>query len=183
MTDTVIARRYASALFNLSRKEGDESLANHGIYLQELGQMVAEEPKFGLLLKSPIIDVQEKKAVLSGILDKLGADRTMRNFCFLLADNERLGSLREIADWYGILLDEANGILRGQVVTAVKLDEAKREEIRERLKKKLDHDIELRFRVDPEILGGMVLSVGDKVLDSSLRAQLKILRENLKRGI
>ena len=166
MTDTVIARRYASALFNLSRKEGNESLANHGIYLQELGQMVAEEPKFGLLLKSPIIDVQEKKAVLSGILDKLGADRTMRNFCFLLADNERLGSLREIADWYGILLDEA-----------------KREEIRERLKKKLDHDIELRFRVDPEILGGMVLSVGDKVLDSSLRAQLKILRENLKRGI
>lgn len=183
MTDTVIARRYASALFSLSKKEGNESLANHGTCLQDLGTIVAEEPKFGLLLKSPVIEVREKKAVLSAILDKLGADRTMRNFCFLLADKDRLGSLREIADWYGILLDEANGILRGQVITAVKLDEAKRGEIRERLKEKLGHDIELKFRVDPEILGGMVLSVGDKVLDSSLRAQLKILRENLKRGI
>lgn len=183
MTETVIARRYASALFNLGKKEGNESLANHGMCLAELGTMVAEEPKFGLLLKSPVIAIDEKKAVLSAILDKLGADRTMRNFCFLLADKERLGALREIADWYGVLLDEANGILRGEVITAVRLGEKKREAIREELKKKLGHDIELRFRVDPEILGGMVLSVGDKVLDASLRAQLKILRENLKRGM
>lgn len=183
MTDIVIARRYASALFGLGKKESNEALAGHGKCLMELGEMTAREPKFAQMLKSPVISVGEKKAVLSTVLQKLGADQTMRNFCFLLADKGRLGFLREIADWYGILLDEANGILRGQVITAVKLSDSKREEIREKLKKKLGHDIELRFRVDPEILGGMVLSVGDKVLDSSLRAQLKILRENLKRGI
>ena len=183
MTDTVIARRYASALFNLGKQEGSEALASHGAILGELGELVTEEPKFGQLLKSPAIGIEEKKSVLSAILDKMGADRTLRNFCFLLADKERLGCLREIADWYGVLLDEANGILRGEVVTAIKLTDAKRADIREKLKQKLGHEIELKFRIDPAILGGMVLSVGDRVLDSSLRAQLGILRENLKRGM
>lgn len=183
MTDTVIARRYAAALFNLGKKEGGDALANHGTLIMELGQLAAEEPKFAQLLKSPAIATEEKKAVLSAILEKLQADRTLRNFCFLLADKERLGCLREIADWYGVLLDEANGILRGEVVTAVKLSDGKRAEIREKLKQKLGHDIELKFRIDPAILGGMVLSVGDRVMDSSLRAQLGILRENLKRGM
>ena len=88
-----------------------------------------------------------------------------------------------IAGWYGILLDEANGVLRGRVITAVKLSKAKREQLRAELAKKSGGDIELAFSVDPEILGGMVLAVGDKVLDSSLRAQLGILRETFKRGV
>ncbi|MDE7241338.1 ATP synthase F1 subunit delta, partial [Desulfovibrio sp.] len=120
---------------------------------------------------------------LSALLDKLGADKTMRNFCFLLADKERLASLRQIAEWYGILLDEANGVLRGKVITAIKLSKAKQEKLKAELAKKSGGDIELAFSVDPEILGGMVLAVGDKVLDSSLRAQLGILRETFKRGV
>ena len=135
------------------------------------------------MLKSPVVGVEEKKGVLGALLEKLGADQTMRNFCFLLADKERLASLRQIAGWYGILLDEANGVLRGRVITAVKLSKAKREQLRAELAKKSGGDIELAFSVDPEILGGMVLAVGDKVLDSSLRAQLGILRETFKRGV
>lgn len=183
MTDTVVARRYANALFSLGRREGGDALARHGACLAALGEMVAEAPKLGQVLKSPVVGVEEKKGVLSALLDKLGADRTMRNFCFLLADKERLGSLVQIADWYGILLDEANGVLRGKVITAVKLTKEKQEKLRAELAKKSGGDIELTFSVDPEILGGMVLAVGDKVLDSSLRAQLGILRETFKRGV
>ncbi|MDE6735758.1 MAG: F0F1 ATP synthase subunit delta [Desulfovibrio sp.] len=183
MTDTVVARRYASALFSLGRREGGDALGRHGACLAALGEMVAEEPKLGSVLKSPVIGVEEKKGVLGALLDKLGADKTMRNFCFLLADKERLGSLRQIADWYGILLDEANGVLRGKVITAVKLSKEKQAKLKAELAKKSGGDIELAFSVDPEILGGMVLAVGDKVLDSSLRAQLGILRETFKRGV
>ena len=183
MTDTVVARRYASALFSLGRREGGDALSRHGACLAALGEMVAEEPRLGSVLKSPVIGVEEKKGVLSALLDRLGADKTMRNFCFLLADKERLGSLRQIADWYGILLDEANGVLRGKVITAIKLTKEKQEKLRAELAKKSGGDIELAFSVDPEILGGMVLAVGDKVLDSSLRAQLGILRETFKRGV
>ena len=183
MTDTVVARRYASALFALGRREGGDALSRHGACLAALGEMVALEPKLGAVLKSPVIGMEEKKAVLGALLDKLGADKTMRNFCFLLADKERLGSLVQIADWYGILLDDANGVLRGKVITAIKLSKEKQEKLRAELAKKSGGDIELAFSVDPEILGGMVLAVGDKVLDSSLRAQLGILRETFKRGV
>ena len=183
MTDTVVARRYASALFSLGRREGGDALSRHGACLAALGEMVAEETKLASVLKSPVIGVEEKKGILGALLDKLGADKTMRNFCFLLADKERLASLRQIADWYGILLDEANGVLRGKVITAIKLTKEKQEKLRAELAKKSGGDIELTFSVDPEILGGMVLAVGDKVLDSSLRAQLGILRETFKRGV
>lgn len=182
MTNTVVARRYAGALFALSRKEGKEALAGHGQTLSELRDMAAMQPRLGQMLKSPVISVEEKKAVIGRLLEKIGADRTMCNFCFLLADKERLACLAEIADWYGILLDEANGVLRGRVTTAIMLTPEKRREIKDSLEKKLGSDIELAFDVDPEILGGMVLAVGDRVLDSSLRAQLGILRETLKKG-
>lgn len=183
MTDTVVARRYASALFALGAKEGGDARQRHGECLAELAEILSLEPKLGLALKSPVVEIAEKKAVMGAILDKLNADKTMRNFCFLLADKKRLAALAEIARWYGMMLDDANGVSRGRVITAIKLSPEKQNRIREDLKKKIGGDIELTFGVDPDILGGMVLAVGDRVLDSSLRAQLGILRENLRRGI
>lgn len=183
MTETVVARRYAGALFALGKKEGVTALDAHGACLAELARLYAVEPKLAQTLKSPVITIAEKKKLLGTILEKLPADKTMYNFCYLLADKERLGALTEIARWYGILLDEANGVLRGRVVTAIKLSPGRQAELKEALKQKFGSDIELTFHVDPEILGGMVLMVGDRVMDSSLRAQLGVLRENLRRGI
>lgn len=183
MTETVIARRYANALFALGRKQGGDALDRHGDCLADLAEMTRVEPKLGLALKSPVIGIDEKKALLGALLDKMAADATMRNFCFLLADKERLGVLADIADWYGILLDEANGILRGKVITAIKLSPERQAEIKASLAQKMGRDMQLVFSVDPAILGGMVLAVGDRVMDGSLRAQLGILRETLKRGI
>lgn len=183
MTDTVVARRYAGALFSLGKKQGGDALNSYGACLSELGRLITETPQFEQLLKSPVIGIAEKKAVMASLLEKLSATPTMRNFCFLLADKERLGSLKEIASWYGIFLDEANGILRGRVTTAIKLTPEKQQSLKENLRKKTGRDMELTFTVDPEILGGLVLAVGDKVLDTSLRAQLGILGEILKRGM
>ena len=182
MTDTVVARRYANAIFALSRKEGDDALTRHGDCLATLGGMIAAAPGLDMTLKSPVISVEEKKAVMGKLLDKLKADQIMRNFCFLLADKERLAFLREIANWYGKLLDEAKGVIRGRLTTAVKLSAAKQAELKAALQEKSGADIELTFAVDKDILGGMVLDMGDRVLDASLRAQLGILRETFKRG-
>ena len=182
MIDTVVARRYANAIFALGREEGDQALSAHGACLASLGEMLAVAPDLGQTLKSPVIGVEEKKAVLGELLDKLKADQTMRNFCFLLADKERLAFLDEIAAWYGKMLDEAKGILRGQCITAVKLSNDKKANLKDALQKKAGADIELTFAVDKDILGGMVLKLGDRVLDASLRAQLGILRETFKRG-
>lgn len=182
MTDTVVARRYANAIYALGRKEGDEALVSRGQCLAALGEMLAAVPALDQTLKSPVIGVEEKKAVLGKLLDRLKADTVMRNFCFLLADKERLAFLQEIAGWYGKRLDDARGVIRGTLTTAVKLSAAKQEKLLKELRAKSGNDIELSFAVDANILGGMVLNMGDRVLDASLRAQLGILRETFKRG-
>ena len=182
MINTVVARRYANAIFALGKKDGDAALSSRGECLAALGEMLAAAPGLDLTLKSPVIGVSEKKAVLDKLLTKLKADETMRNFCFLLADKERLVFLSEIATWYGKLLDEAKGIIRGQCITAVQLSADKKSKLKDTLQQKAGADIELTFAVDKDILGGMVLKMGDRVLDASLRAQLGILRETFQRG-
>lgn len=182
MTNTIVARRYAEALFTIAGRQGAEARDKYGACLAQLASLVNEDPRFAEMLRSPVFSIAEKKAVLGSILDRLDAGQTMRSFCNLLADKERLGILRDIAAWYGILLDAARGVLRGKVITAIVLSPEKQTALRQALEKKSGHDMELAFEVDPEILGGLVLAVGDKVLDTSLRAQLGNMREILKRG-
>ena len=81
-----------------------------------------------------------------------------------------------------LFLDDAKGIIRGNLTTAVELTDAKRGRLKAALEEKAGAGIELTFDVDASILGGVVLKVGDRVLDASLRAQLAILRETFKRG-
>ncbi|MBO4312699.1 MAG: F0F1 ATP synthase subunit delta, partial [Desulfovibrio sp.] len=97
MINAVVARRYANAIFSLSGKEGDKALASRGECLANLKSMITETPGLDLTLKSPVVSIDEKKAVVGKLLDKLKADKIMRNFCFLLADKERLAFLRDIA--------------------------------------------------------------------------------------
>lgn len=158
-------------------------MTSHGAMFEALGEILAMSPALDMTLKSPVITVAEKKAVMGKILDKLQADRTMRNFCGLLADKGRLGSLGRIAACYRDLLDEQKGIYRGRVTTAVPLTAKKQAALASKLKKKFEGEMALTFTVDPGILGGMVLTIGDRVLDSSLRAQLQGLRETFKRGV
>ena len=80
------------------------------------------------------------------------------------------------------LLDEKKGVIRGRVTTAIPLSPGDEEMIRSSLAEQSGGDIKLEFAVDASILGGMVLHMGDRVLDASLRAQLGILRETFKRG-
>lgn len=184
MINTVVARRYANAIFAIGVKEGDEALTKRGECLASLKDMIAASPGLDLTLKSPVVSVAEKKAVMKSLLSELKADKIMSNFCYLLADKERLSFLRDIATRYGELLDEKRGVIRGRVTTAVPLSPEDEKEILKTLssKKQSDGEIKLEFAVDASILGGMVLHMGDRVLDASLRAQLSILRETFKRG-
>ena len=182
MTDSVVARRYANALFALGRKAGKKALEEHGAGLAQLGRLVDVSPELEKAFKSPVVSAEEKKHILGKLLETIGADKTLSNFCLLLADKGRLSHLRRIATYYSTLLDVENGVMRGQLTTAVKLDAKKQGQLRSLLEKKAGKGIELAFDVDASILGGVVLKVGDKVLDASLRAQLAILRDTIKRG-
>ena len=177
----IVAQRYAKALFALGQQEGMAKLEQYGENLSALEGVLEESPELVRLFHIPVISVAEKQKVLSQVLDKLGVDPMIKNFCSLLAEKERLPLFEEIAEAFGKLLDEAWGVVRGKLLTAVSLSKEQQAGILARLEKQTSRQIALKFEVDPSILGGVVLQVGDNVLDASLRAQLAILRDIIKR--
>ncbi|SNS19973.1 ATP synthase F1 subcomplex delta subunit [Humidesulfovibrio mexicanus] len=182
MSGNIVARRYAKALFAVGMKQGDAELEAYGKQLAGLAGALAESPEALRFFKNPVFSVEEKKAVLKQITDALGLTQTMVNFASLLADKNRLVSLPEIAEDFGAMLDEKNGIVSGKLVTAVALSDTRKVELKERLEKQTGKKLVLGFDTNAEILGGVVLQIGDSVLDASLRAQLNILKETIKRG-
>jgi len=178
----IIARRYARALFSIGQQKGDAEIKAYGKDLAAFAKVVRETPELLRLFKNPLFTVDEKKAIVEKILSKLNPKPTTRNFLFLLADKERLSVMPEIESYYGVLLDEAQGVVRGELTTAIKLDKAKQTDVRKSLAKQLGKELVLDFETDKTILGGVVLTVGDKVMDASLRAQLHGMKEQIKRG-
>jgi len=183
LTSGTLAKKYAKALFSLGKQSGPSLLEQYGAALAGLADMAAGSPVLERMFKSPVITAAEKHALVDQLLDKAGADSTVKNFCRLLADKGRLAALPAIAACYGELLDAEKGILRGTVITAVRLNAEKQKKLKADLAKKTKkQQLELVFSVDETILGGLMLKVGDRVLDASLRAQLAILRDTIKRG-
>lgn len=182
MIGNVVARRYASALYAVGKNKGMEELQAYGKALGDLGDILEQAPELVKIFRNPIVSVEEKKAVAAKLLDQVKPQPAVRNFVNLLADKERLSVLPEIEAYFRALLDADLGVLRGRLVTAVELSEAKRESIQKQLEGQAGRKLVLDYGVDPAILGGVVLEVGDRVLDASLRAQLGILKETIKRG-
>lgn len=182
MNGDIVAQRYAKALFALGQQEGMSKLEQYGENLSALEGILEEAPELDRLFRNPVISIAEKRNVLSRILGTVGVDPVVKHFCLLLADKERLPLFGEIVESFGKLLDEAWGIVRGRLLTAVNLSKEQQSGILARLEKQTSRQIALKFEVDPSILGGVVLQVGDNVLDASLRAQLGILRDIIKRG-
>jgi len=180
LTGNIVARRYAKALFSLGVKE--KAADAFGKDLEGLSGAMSASPDLNKLFKSPNFNTQEKKAVLKDVVAKMNMAPLSVNFLSVLADKGRLDCVPDIQKTYSELLDEVNGVVRGRLTTAVELPAAKRQDILSKLEKQSGKKLVLDFSVDPAILGGAVLKVGDKVLDASLNAQLQLLKEQIKRG-
>lgn len=183
MTEHIVARRYARALFTLGRKEGLPKLEKLGQDFDALETALKESPSLAQLYRNPLFTAEEKNRVTQKILGEIGADEYTVRFCALLAEKGRMGALGDIIAVYRDLLDVEKGVLRGELVTAVPIDESKRGAVQKQLEQQAGRALDLAYSVDPGIIGGIILKVGDRVLDSSLRAQLSFLKENIKRGV
>ena len=182
MRQQVIAKRYARALFAIGQEIGDAELKAYGDELAALADVLRGAPQLITIFSNPIIKTEDKKGIAKTILGKIGAGTTVSNFCMFLADKGRLGYFLEIQQYFATLLDQKEGILRGKVVTAIDLASTKQEAIKSELEKQLDQTLVLEYEQDESVLGGLVLKVGDKVYDASLRAQLDQMKETIKRG-
>ncbi|MDR1243541.1 MAG: F0F1 ATP synthase subunit delta [Deltaproteobacteria bacterium] len=177
------AHRYAGAFFSLGRKQGLPKLEKFGADLEELALVLKNSPQLTELCRSPLFSATEKSLVMRKILSGLEADKYTFNFIELLAERGRLENLSEIARFFKELLDTEKGVLHGELITAVEIAGDERAAVLERLEKQAGRSLDLICSVDPDILGGIILRVGDRVLDASLRAQLSFLKDNIKRGM
>ena len=182
MIGNIISKRYARALFNLGIEGGMDQMEHFGQSLYALSEAVEGNKRLRELLASPVITSNEKKNVTLSLLKKAGGGDMEKRFCELLADRNRLSLLSAIAFDYKAMSDDAKGISQGRVTTAIELEDKRKAAIVSQLENQTGRKLELVFSVNPEILGGIVLHVGDTVCDASLRAQLDNLRESIKRG-
>ena len=150
---------------------------------EELGQFadaLDSDHDLAVFFFSPYFSTPEKKDGLGKLLD--GASDTLVNFLELLIEKHRMPAIFRIRRHYDSLWESANKILPVQIATAIALDEGVAKQLGEQIEQTTGQRIELTQRVDPEILGGIVLRVGNSILDASIRNRLENLRKAVARG-
>ncbi|MCL6435343.1 MAG: F0F1 ATP synthase subunit delta [Leptolyngbyaceae cyanobacterium HOT.MB2.61] len=168
-----IADPYAEALMSLAK---DQNLTDQfGEDVSGLLSLVEESDELRLFLASPIVDAEDKKAVLQQILgDQIHP--LMNNFLKLLVDNRRIAFLPEICQRYLALLRELKQAVLAEVTSVIELTEEQKQAVRDKVKQLTGaSEVELETRLDPSLLGGVVIQVGSQIYDLSLRGQLRRL--------
>jgi F-type H+-transporting ATPase subunit delta len=179
MREPTIARNYAEALLALARKAGD--LAGWGRMISDVASAVETDVRLRRFLEAPQVGADRKNEILARAFQ----DRVPRIFLrFLqkLVDNRRQMLIPAIATQYLHLVDEVEGRVHAQVTVARDLDEAGRQTLATQLSRALGKTVVPHVAVNPDILGGVVVRVGDTVMDGSVRRRLGTLRSRLLAG-
>ena len=176
MAKAPTAKRYAQALFAIAN-ENDAAEA----WLDELGQAQAalDDPTVRAYLETPRVRTEEKLDVVTRLLE--GREPMVANLVGLLAARRAVPALGAVTDAYGELLNEQLGRVRAEVTTAETMSSAQRRKLSSSLGAALDKQIVLDTREDPEIIGGIVVRVGDQIIDGSVRSRLAALKRKLER--
>ncbi|MFC1494632.1 ATP synthase F1 subunit delta [Thermodesulfobacteriota bacterium] len=180
MSDSRISKRYARALFSLGKEDG--SFATYGRELNEFKDLFKANAEFGNAVSNQIYAMEERKNILLFVLEKSGFSSLVKNFLKLLLDKNRIGYVETIAENYAALTDEASNIVNTEIITARPIQEDALQKVIEALKDMTSKDIKPEVKEDPELIGGIVVKIGDLVLDGSIKAQLEGLKESFKRG-
>ena len=173
-----IAEVYARSLFEVAMDE--DKLDTVREQIGEFADALGETRDLQVFFFSPYFSTDEKRKGLGNILSD--ADETVENFLGLLVEKHRMPALFRIRQRFEALWQEENKVLPVQVTSAIELDESTVSDIGDRIGEKTGRKIELTSAVDPDILGGLVLQVGNNVLDASIRNRLENLRKHVARG-
>jgi F-type H+-transporting ATPase subunit delta len=171
---SILARRYAEAYFSLAQEAGD--IAGWREQLAGVNEALGD-PAVSDALANPKTSLSERVRQGLQLLD--GVSPEARNLARLLIERRRIGIVGEILAHYDALTDRASGIVRVEVTTAVQADAALEQRIRDSLSKQLGSDVQTTVRSDPSIVGGLVIRIGDRVIDDSLRTHLQQLQAAL----
>jgi F-type H+-transporting ATPase subunit delta len=173
-----LAGRYALALFELAREQ--DGLDAVAADLGGLRAMLDESADLRRLIRSPVISREEQGRAIVALAERAGFHQLTRQFVGLLAHKRRLFVLPQIIAVYLEMLSEHKGEVRAELTSAVALSAAQLEAVKERLTASIGQTVTLATAVDPGLLGGLVVRVGSRMIDASLRTKLQRLELAMK---
>ncbi len=180
MIQSRAAIRYAKAILSLSLDLKKADTINNDMQL--IASTIEENNELQLLLNSPVIKSEAKKLTLVAIFDKK-VDKTSLDLINLLVENKRLPLLSEVAKQYILLYDEHKGSQIAEVTTAVPLTDSLEEKVLAKIEEIIGKKVSLENVIDPTIIGGFILRVGDKQFDASILGKMNNLRRTFENDV
>jgi F-type H+-transporting ATPase subunit delta len=171
---TGLSGRYATALFDLA--ESASALDQVADDLRQIDAMTAESDDLARLIRSPAISRADQSAAMQALLEKVGAAELTRNFVGVVASNRRLFVLGDIIEDYLMILAGRRGEMTADVSSAKPLSDSQQAEIVAALQTSVGGKVSLNSAVDPDLLGGLVIKIGSRMVDSSLQTKLQHLK-------
>ena len=178
--EELIAKRYSNALFEVALER--ETLDKTGEELSFITDALEKHEDLFKALKSPLIKPSEKKEMMKNIFEKHLTGETL-NFIYVLVDKNRSSALKEISEEYHKLLARRNNTIQAVATTAVSMTKEQITELTEKLTKTSGKTVSLANEVDPSIIGGVFIQMGDKIIDGTLKRRLTEIEDRLKEVI
>ena len=169
-----MAGRYATALFELAREQN--AIDRVKVDLDRFDALVAEVADLARLLRSPVCSADEQTRALSGVLDRAGIDGLAANVLKLLGTNRRLFAALDVVRGYRALVAKHKGEVSAEVTLAEQPSETHLAAIKDALAAATKKNVQVQVKVDPSLIGGLVVKLGSRMVDSSLRTKLNAIK-------
>ncbi|MDQ2802550.1 MAG: F0F1 ATP synthase subunit delta [Pseudomonadota bacterium] len=170
--------RYAAALY--AHAEDTRSLDTVVSEMQQLGQMIDQSADFRRLIDSPLIDVHQARRAALAVLEREGFSKHVADFVGVVANNRRLRQLPDIVTAFSALVARKRGVITARVASAHPLSDVQRQQLRARLIEAGFGNVNIVEQVEPDLLGGLVVRVGARLYDTSLKSRLQRLQYAMK---
>lgn len=175
---TGIAARYATAIFELAQE--DKSLPSLESGIDGLNGALIDSEDFRALIDSPVYSRDEQASAITAIAGKMGLGGTVTNTLALMASNRRLFVLPQLLSELSRLIADHKGEVTADVTAAAPLNDAQQAKLAETLKARVGKDVKINMAVDESLIGGLVVKVGSRMIDTSIRSKLAALQNTMK---
>ncbi len=175
---TGIAARYATAVFELVK--ADNSLTTLETDIAALGEAMDASDALGALIHSPIYSREEQGNAIAALAGKMGLSETMTNTLGLLASNRRLFVLPQLLGQLSAMIAEDKGEVTAEVTSAKALTKAQSDKLAAQLKETVGKTVTLKTAVDESLIGGLIVKVGSKMIDTTVKSKLDALQNTMK---
>jgi F-type H+-transporting ATPase subunit delta len=173
------AKRYAQAVFNLGKERGTLDAWQGDLALLA---SIVDDSRIASYLTNPSVAADKKIAAIESAIDNWNVQPETRNLARMLVERDRVGLVPEIRELFDDQVRAEHGIAVAEVTSAERLNEAEQDLIREKLESLTGKKVQLALRIDPSIIGGIIIRIGDQVIDGSVRNKLEKLRSRLAAG-